>query len=129
MTLSDDEYTVLMLISEGNPVMAIGRWAAPIEHLQAQGFLKRHDNFNSVITPKGRQALHAHEEKVDLGLVEACNKIANAKTQAEFAVTEATKQLVIAARATHAATGEPAADCAAKWMQTIMLHALEALAE
>lgn len=126
MNLTDDEYTVLSIAVEGQSMMAIGRWASPIEHLVAQGMLKRHDTFNNVITPKGRQALHAHEEKLDLGLIEAANKVANAKAQADFAVDQAVKHLVIAARATNAATGQSTREAAHNWAQIILQRALEA---
>ena len=99
MTLSDDEYTVLMLANDGNSMIPIGRWKKPILDLTDKGYMKEHDSVNYGITSKGRQALHAHEEKVDLGLIEACDKVAKSKNQANFYADEAVKCLVEAARA------------------------------
>ena len=129
MTLTDQEYTVLMICNEGQSIAAIGPWEKPCDNLVESGFLQRHDKFNHSITAKGRQALHAYEEKVDLGLVEACNKVAVAKTQAQLSIEECVKQMVIAVRATNLATGESYTDATNRWMQIVYQKVLEQFAQ
>ena len=79
MNLSDDEFVVLTLAANGESMAAIGRWEKPIEHLVLLGMLHRHDKFNNVITSKGRQAHHAHEEKIELGLANAVARVNGVK--------------------------------------------------
>ena len=129
MTLSDQEVAVLMLCNEGQSIMAIGPWEKPCEHLVAQGFLQRHDQFNHSITPKGRQALKAHEERVDLGLTTAIDAISKAKLEADVAIAECVRQLVIAARTTNKATGESLGDAAQRWLQVVYERTLRELSQ
>lgn len=129
MTLSDDEYIVLTIANEQQSMMAIGKWQSVVNGLVEKGLMHRHDQFNNTISSKGRQALFAHEEKVDLGIIEAANKVALAKSQAQFAAEEAARQLVIASRATNAATGQATVEAANTWAHLILQKALEKLSE
>lgn len=69
MNLSDDEFTCLMIASEGAPMMPIGRWKPAIEHLVELGFLRKQGHlgdptgdFNCVITNEGRKACQARDQ-------------------------------------------------------------------
>ena len=54
--LSQDEFTVLLIAVEGESMIPIGRWRAPILALADRGLMKRNDGFNYGITPEGRKA-------------------------------------------------------------------------
>lgn len=73
--LTDDEVTVLDIASRGEPMMPIGRWEVPVEHLIVLGLLKRrNDKFNNVITDAGRKALAESggaQEAIDDALAKA----------------------------------------------------------
>ena len=63
--LTDDERTVLMIAREGQSMMPIGRWEAPVEHLVEMGFLERHDKWNNFITTAGSLALEQAQGEID----------------------------------------------------------------
>jgi hypothetical protein len=72
-TLTDDEYSVLMIAAQGAPMIAIGRWKPSIESLLAKKYLSdpTGDQFNCVITPEGRAAMEAHQGEVDTDFAQA----------------------------------------------------------
>ena len=77
--LTQDEASVLMIAAQGQSLIAIGRWEKPIDSLVKRGLLHANDKFNNVITSKGRQAHHAHEEKIELGLANAVARVNGVK--------------------------------------------------
>lgn len=65
MSLTDNEFTVLMIAAQGESMMAIAHWKQPVESLVAKGYLQSRggDNFNCVITPAGRAACEARDRE------------------------------------------------------------------
>jgi hypothetical protein len=76
MTLTADEFAVLMIAMQGESMMAIGRWQKPTESLIEKGYLQSRggDNFNCVITPEGRAACEARDREGMDALKVAVNK-------------------------------------------------------
>ncbi len=69
MNLSDDEFAVLLIAREGEPMIPIGRWKPAVERLVELGFLNPRPSpqdptgqFNCVITPKGREAAEKRDQ-------------------------------------------------------------------
>ena len=60
-SMTDDELTVLMIASQGESMIPIGRWEKPIRDLTAQGFMRCNDSANYVITEKGCAAVRQEE--------------------------------------------------------------------
>jgi hypothetical protein len=67
--LTQDELTVLLIAREGEPIMPIGKWEAPVKALLARGYLKSHKHdgdptgyFNNYITKEGKAAADAAED-------------------------------------------------------------------
>ena len=83
--LSDDEFAILMIADQGEPMMPIGRWKAPVESLLRRGFLRRVPSiqdpagtFNSAITEEGRRACQARDKKDQDDFKEVLSKVADA---------------------------------------------------
>jgi hypothetical protein len=73
--LSDDEFTILLIADQGEALIPIGRWSAPVQHLVQLGYLRPLGNpgdptgsVNNIITAAGKVALLKHSEKVDKDL-------------------------------------------------------------
>ena len=82
MNLSDDEFTVLMIANQGEAMIPIGRWKAPVESLVERGFLRRlgspqdpSGGFNNVITDAGRRACQARAQDDEDAFKEAVDRI------------------------------------------------------
>lgn len=60
--LTDDERAVLMIASQGAPMIPIGRWERPIKALARRGFMQMLDAMNYVITEAGRAAMNSAEQ-------------------------------------------------------------------
>lgn len=69
--LTDDEFAVLAIASEGQSMLSIGRWEKSIEHLVQLGLMEQANKHNNFITPKGREALEEHSKKIDAGFAAA----------------------------------------------------------
>lgn len=69
--ISDDEFTLLEIMSHGEAMMAIGRWEKPLKSLAAKGMANPQDGFNYILTTKGREALGGHKEVVDTAWAKA----------------------------------------------------------
>jgi hypothetical protein len=77
--LTQDELTVLMIAAEGQSMMPIGRWEAPVESLVKQGLLRRADKFNNFITEAGRKAVEDGDNANIEAIIETRDKIEIAK--------------------------------------------------
>lgn len=66
--LSQDEFTVLLIAAEGESMIPIGRWKAPILALTERGLMRKDDDVNFSITQKGRAAIveRDHEDEAAL---------------------------------------------------------------
>lgn len=124
--LTDDERTVLMIAAEGESMMAVARWEKPIESLVAKGLMCRHDKFNHVITPEGREAIKGVEDEPYRQMLDLGVQIRNAREQARQLVEQAANHLVLAARASSVATGETH-ETSAMWLNKNVLERALAL--
>lgn len=79
MSLTQDEYAVLMIAEKGESIAAIGRWEKPIQSLVARGLMRANDKFNNVITDAGRVAVEKEDDSVIGEVLEVNNKIAKQK--------------------------------------------------
>ena len=61
--LSQDEFTVLLIASEGESMIPIGRWKAPILALTERGLMQKNDEVNYAITLAGREAVAQRNEE------------------------------------------------------------------
>lgn len=60
--LTQDEFTILLIAAEGESIIPIGRWKEPTLALAERGLMLKNDDFNYVITAKGREAILARNE-------------------------------------------------------------------
>ncbi len=61
--MTDDEMTVLMIASQGESMIPIGRWETPIRALTERGLMRSFDSVNYVITDAGTKAMQAEERE------------------------------------------------------------------
>lgn len=125
--LTEDEYAVLMIAREGQSLMPIGRWKAPVESLHARGLLERGDAFNYFKTIRGEVALEKHEGSLQTDWTEMAVKVNNARTQARMSAEQAAHHLSLAARASAPATGDTLEAAARAWSKVVLDAALELL--
>ena len=59
--LNEEERAVLMIAAQGQYMIPIGRWEAPIKSLAARGYMTKLDDVNYVITAAGREASDSAE--------------------------------------------------------------------
>lgn len=128
-SLSDDEFTVLSIAAEGQSMMAIGRWAAPVRALTSQGYLRKLDEANFVITDAGRQAQQEHDARVDSNYIEAAVKVNNARVAAKSFAEVAAQNYANAVRVAMQATGDSQHVAVANWGDAILKRVMEILRE
>ena len=82
MTLSEEEFTVLMIAAQGEAMMPIGHWKRPTEHLVELGLLRKSPcaqdpdgSMNLTITPEGRKACQARDQEDQDALSAAMNAV------------------------------------------------------
>ena len=126
LVLTDDERTVLMIAAEGQSMMPIGRWEAPVEHLVEIGFLERHDKWNNLITTAGKQALEQVNDDIDTVAAKALITRHNAGVVYRERGEALAKQLVEMVRAA-AVTGDSSRTALNKCLQAIKDRALNLL--
>jgi len=70
MPLSDDEYTCLLIMKDGENLIRMRdtRWYRPLCDLYERGLVKPIGNENFVISQAGQHALVEHEHGLDAGL-------------------------------------------------------------
>ena len=123
--LSQDELTILMIAAEGESMMPIGRWEKPLDSLVAKGFMHRHDKFNVVITPAGRQACKETEDGNIRGLIEANNTMVTGKETARRNAEAIAVQLVDLSELSSKLTGDDKVEALRRWSKIILTRALE----
>jgi hypothetical protein len=127
--LSDDEFAVLLIAAEGESMIPIGRWQAPVENLVARGFLRQLDRFNNVITTEGRKAIDARNKDDEGAIRQASRAVMVAQAAARTHVEEAAQSLASAARASTQATGDRADTAVLNWNAEVLRRALELVCE
>jgi len=133
MPLSDDEYTCLLIMKDGENLirMANTRWYAPLGSLHARDLVKPIGNENFVINQKGALALVEHEQGLDAGLRQMINAqgAVNANRLAMHQnVHVAIDALSTAADLASKTTGESKRDALRKIAHEVLERALEKIA-
>ena len=128
VNLSQDEFTVLLLAAEGESMIPIGRWQAPILALAERGLMQKNDSVNYAITLEGRKACAERDKEYHDScrqILVANNKIANARTQAQQSVEQAAQCLATAAKSSSIATGDDVKTALREWSKVALSRALE----
>ena len=123
--LTEDEVTVLMIAAEGESMMPIGRWAAPVESLIRKGYLSRTSKFNNYITDEGRKAVETHDTAHVKAVLEATNQIAGAHTRMVSRAAEIAALLAELAMFSAAVTGKDRLSELKHWARVILEDAKE----
>ena len=66
--LTEDEITCLMIMGEGENMLAIGRWKPALESLARKNLMKRQDTNQYAITDEGREAARLRGQEDDEAL-------------------------------------------------------------
>ena len=125
--VSDDEYTVLMIMAKGQSLAAIGHWEKPLDALVERGLARRLDKFNNIITTEGTKALGAREQADDEALKSLVPQIATAQNTARSHVEAAAQHLCRAAQASASMTGDTPEVALMTWNLECLKRARELL--
>lgn len=131
-TLTDDEYTCLMIMAEGQNLIAMQntRWHDPLLSLAAKDFCKGIGNNNYVITQRGHHALQGHEESLTGDLRQVITKqgqINESRIAVHSKMQHALTEMVSAARMAALTTGKSEKSCFHDMMHEINLRGAEQL--
>lgn len=132
MALTDDEYTCLMIMKDGENLIRMRdtRWYRPLTDLDGRGLIKAIGNENFVITHKGLAALQDHEQMLH-GEIQQRLGPATGLTATQRAIhrkmQDAITALVDAARAGANVTGETPVRELEKIGREVLTRALAAL--
>ena len=133
--LSDDEFTVLSIASQGESLADLGqfsRWSAPINSLLRRGLMIQKDKFNNIITPAGKEALEGHEkdqDKVIGRMIEVSSQIGAAQAKIRDMVNQVSDALVAIGKESNKVTGEDARLAARRWASIAADEAVKKLQE
>lgn len=133
MPLTDDEYTCLMIMKDGENLIRMRdtRWFKPLGSLHEQALVKPIGNENFVITQKGSHALVEHERGLDAGLdqvVRAQVAVNNARVLMAEHMSTAVDSLSSAADIASRTTGESRKDALRKIAHEVIENALRRIA-
>jgi hypothetical protein len=128
MSITDDEFSVLLIAAQGEYMLPIGRWKPSIEALTAKGLMcKQHINGGSqyLITKAGRAAINDREREETEVFSVASSRVAQAQKQARELVDEAARALANCAKVSSTLTGDTPETSARKWSPLILERALD----
>ena len=125
--LTQDELTVLLIASQGESMMPIGRWQAPVESLLKRGYLHANDRFNNVITPEGRIAAELTQSHNERAVAGVHNEIQMAQARARQMAESIAAQLVELSQISSKVTAEAPKKALERWSRIILTRALELL--
>lgn len=135
MALSEDEFTCLMIMREGQNLISMKdtRWYRSINSLHERGLCKPLDGSanNFVITQKGIHELTAHEQGEDAMLRQMINHqgaVNAARLEVHGKMQSAIQLLADAARISSAATGDAPKDALRKIAHEVLERALAGIA-
>lgn len=128
MSLTQDEYTILLIARDGQSLAAIGRWEKPVNALTERGLLERFDKFNHIITAAGRKEVDRTDDEVAADLIVAANPDVSAvqKRIQEF-IAQAAELLAQAARTSAVVSGDTPSAAAKRWSDVLLARAMEIL--
>ena len=125
--LSQDELTVLMIAAQGESMMPIGRWEAPIESLVHKGYLRREDRFNNYITDQGRKAAEQAENANVKAVIDTRGAQERIAEKAKARAEELAVLLAELANYSAQATGDMPMTALRNWGKIILERAKELL--
>jgi hypothetical protein len=133
VSLSDDEYTCLLIMKDGENLIRMRdtRWFAPLGNLYERDLVKPIGNENFVITQKGIHALVEHDKGLDAGLRQMINAqgAVNAnRTTIHEKMHVAIDALSAAADLASKTTGESKRDALRNIVHEVLERALEKIA-
>jgi hypothetical protein len=123
--LTQDELTVLLIAAEGESMMPIGRWEAPVASLVAKGYLHSNDKFNNFITDAGRKAAEAQDNANIRELTETYYTVERSHEAARSRAEELANLLAELATYSSTITGDDKVKALREWARTILTRALE----
>ena len=132
MPLTDDEYSCLMIMAEGQNLIAMRdtRWYRPLMSLHAKDFCKGIGNENYVITQRGHAALAGHEESLNGELRQMITKhgqVQEHRQAVHAKMQEALAAVVAGARIAALTTGKSEMACLQEMIREIGLRGQEML--
>ena len=125
MSVTDDEFTVLMIAAKGEYMLPIGRWKPSIESLAQKGLMcMQHINGGPqyLITRAGRDAIHEREEDENRQIGSIINRsglVAQVRALAE----ESAQKLAQAAKDSVQITGDSAQVGLQEWAKQVIARA------
>ncbi len=125
--LTQDELTCLAIAAEGENMLQIGRWEAPIQSLVKRGLMRSIDKFNNVITPRGKEAAAKIGDGVDTRYAEVAIKVHNAQAEYNEHFETAAQELAKAVLKRQELTGQFPNQCAYGMAQELLARVLEIL--
>lgn len=133
MALSEDEFTCLMIMREGENLIRMKdtRWYRPLTALHERGLVKPIGNENFVITQQGVYELTAHESGEDAMLRQMINRqgaINANRLQVHEKMQSAVQLLGDAARLSAATTGDSPKDALRKIAHEVLERTLAGMA-
>lgn len=133
MPLTDDEYTCLLIMRDGENLIRMRetRWYAPLCSLHEKDLVKPIGNENFVITQKGSRALVEHEKGLDgvfTQVVHAHVAVNNARVAMLEKMRTAVDSLSDAAEIAARTTGGSRRDALRKIAHEVLERALEKIA-
>lgn len=128
MSITDDEFSCLMIAAQGEYMLAIGRWAASLGTLVAKGLMKRefiNGGPQYTITDAGRAAIEDRDIEDDKRLGDALAQTGTAQKSAREQAEIAAQTLAACAESSAELTGDTPETAARKWLPIILTRALD----
>lgn len=128
MSITDDEFTCLMIAARGEYMLAIGRWEVSIKSLVAKGLMRSEHIAGGpqyTITKAGRDAITEREQEETRQLTAAGSNMVAAQRTARDLVETVAKALAECAKMSALVTGDTPETSARKWSPLILERALD----
>lgn len=125
MTITDDEFSVLMIAAQGEYMLPIGRWKPSIESLASKGLMcMQHINGGPqyLITRAGLEAIKEREEDENRKIGSIINR-SGLVTQVRALAEESAQKLAQAAKDSVQITGDSAQVALQEWAKQVIARA------
>lgn len=129
--LTQDEITVLEICCEGGVIAEIGRWQEPVERLVRKGYLEG-IKFNWTITPAGRAAFDASDDREDKALAAYVDKFREmevGRAEISAAIMAMVEPCVELSRRSSALSGKDAIHDLDEWLRVLRREVARKLGE
>jgi hypothetical protein len=125
--LTQDELIILLIADEGESMMPIGRWEAPVASLVAKGYLHANDKFNNVITDAGRKVCKQADDDSARALIGVNDAVVEGWQKAAARAEEPAVLLAELATYSSSVTGDDKVKALREWGRVVLSRALELL--